>query len=205
MNPKGQSVLVGGQRGLEPQVAAGPTSLQLLDGVAHDGGVTEQVWPAEQGLAGGPSYQAVGKREQGSSGTWGAPEKELCGAGEGNSCGSQAQPSKAQTKVLLAPSSESPSPLGVLQEQICFGLLREGLGGTEVFQEHDTGLYLVKAVGWGHLRSLSCSESWAHTSRSLPSSGEGSSHLCLQPGEGGEGAVEDGRVQVVVDLQGLLV
>lgn len=68
-----------------------------------------------------------------------------------------AQPSQAQTPVLLAPSSESHSPLGVLQEQICFGLLRESLGGTEKFQGHDTGLCLVKAEGWEHQQSLSCS------------------------------------------------
>lgn len=52
-------------------------------------------------------------------------------------CGNQAQPSKAQTLILLAPSPEAHSPLGVLQEQICFGLLREGLQGTEGFQEGD--------------------------------------------------------------------
>lgn len=91
MNPKGQSVLLGGQWGLKPQVAAGPASLQLLDGVAHDGGVTQQVWPAEKGLTGGPPHQAVGKWEWGQSGMWGAQEKELCGVAEGNSCGSTNQ------------------------------------------------------------------------------------------------------------------
>lgn len=65
-----------------------------------------------------------------------------------------AKPSPAKHRLQ---SSGSHSPLGVLQEQICFGLLREGLRGTEKFQEHDTGLCLVKAVGWEYQESLSCS------------------------------------------------
>lgn len=63
MNAKRQAVLFRCQWGLESKVAAGPASLQLLDGVAHDGGVTEEVWPAEQGLAGGPPHEAAGKQK----------------------------------------------------------------------------------------------------------------------------------------------
>lgn len=88
----------------------------------------------------------------------GEHKKRNCvGLQRATAVGAQTKPSKAQTKVLLAPSPEPHSPLGVLQEQICFGLLREGLGGTETFQEHNTGLCLVKAVGWEHQESLSCS------------------------------------------------
>lgn len=46
-------------------MTAGPASLQLLNGVAHDGGVTEEVWPAEEGLAGGPPYEAAGEQRCG--------------------------------------------------------------------------------------------------------------------------------------------
>lgn len=43
--------------------------------------------------------------------------------------GAQPQSTKAEnyTKLLLAPSPETYLPFGVLQEQICFGLLGEGL------------------------------------------------------------------------------
>lgn len=65
MNAKRQAVLLSCQWGLKSKVAAGPASLQLLDGVAHDGGVTEEVWPAEQGLAGGPPHEAAAKQRNG--------------------------------------------------------------------------------------------------------------------------------------------
>lgn len=116
----------------------------------------------------------------------GARGKEPCGNEEGKSCGSRAQQSTDSS-----PSSESHSPLGVLQEQICFGLLREGLQGTEKFQEHDTGLCLAKAVGWEQQESLSCPQPWAHTSTACPAVGGKLSYLCLEPREGGEGAVKD--------------
>lgn len=81
MNTKRQAVLLSCQWGLESKVAAGPASLQLLDGVAHDGGVTEEVWPAEQGLAGGPPHKAAGKQRNGCNQVWvgnGKHEKSNC-------------------------------------------------------------------------------------------------------------------------------
>lgn len=79
MNAKRQAVLLSCQRGLQAKVTAGPAPLQLLDGVAHDGGVAEEVWPAEQGLTGWPAHQAVGTQEQAIKGAWGqgAGEKHL--------------------------------------------------------------------------------------------------------------------------------
>ena len=60
--------------------------------------------------------------------------------------GAQPQSAKAEnyTKLLLAPSLETYLPFGVLQEQICFGLLREGLWKKQRHFRHMTS---VKTAG----------------------------------------------------------
>lgn len=57
-------------------MAAGPSPFQLLDGVAHDGRVTEEIWPVGESLVGMPPDQTEVTGESKSSLQRGGTEHE---------------------------------------------------------------------------------------------------------------------------------